>query len=265
MKSLFTEGEAERIKVAVREAELRTSGEIVPFVSEQSGRYDVAVWRGASAVAVLSIALALLVFHFYHGWNLAWLYTGWGTALVALVAGTLGALLAAYVPPIKRLLAGDGLLDRNVHARAMEAFVEEEVFLTRERTGILLFISLFERRIEVLGDAGINKLVEPDDWAEVVLRLRTGIRSGKLAEGLVEAIGMCGELLEKERRRAGARRHGRAFQPGARAPGLVDLPPAYDRPQAPGRMGDHLPACPRPSCRSHRSRVESERPSAPLG
>jgi putative membrane protein len=79
----------------------------------------------------------------------------------------------------------------------MKAFVEEEVFATRDRTGILLFISLLEHRIEVLGDTGINEKVDTDEWVDVVLHIREGIRQGKLAEGLVEAIGMCGKLLER--------------------------------------------------------------------
>jgi putative membrane protein len=84
-----------------------------------------------------------------------------------------------------------------VHRRALQSFVEEEVFATRDRTGILLFVSLREHRIEVLGDTGINEQVEPDDWAEIVARIRRGIRNDNLTEGLVEAIGMCGRLLER--------------------------------------------------------------------
>lgn len=197
MQQPFTKDDAERIRRAVAEAERRTSGEIVPYLVPQSGRYDVAVWRGASVVAVAALLIALLVYQFYHGWGLGWLHTGWGVALVTLVAGTLGALVAAYVPPLKRLLAGQDELALQVHDRAMRAFVEEEVFLTRDRTGILLFISLFEHRIEVLGDTGINRHVTPDEWADVVLRIREGIKSGHLADGLVEAIEMCGDLLDR--------------------------------------------------------------------
>ena len=51
---------------------------------------------------------------------------------------------------------------------------------------------------EVLGDTGINELVQPDDWAEVVARIQMGIRNDNLTEGLVEAIGMCGRLLERK-------------------------------------------------------------------
>ncbi len=198
MKNLFSEPDLARIKQAVSEAEGHTSGEIVPYVVPRSDRYEVAVWRGAVLMTVLAIAGLGLLFRFYEGWGWAWLFTGWGTALVALVAGVLGAALTVVLPPLKRRLAGEDLLARTVHDRALRAFVEEEVFNTRDRTGILVFISLFERRIEVVGDEGINRLVTPDDWAEVVLRIRQGIREGRPAEGLIEAIGMCGRLLEKK-------------------------------------------------------------------
>ncbi len=198
MKTTFTKDDQERIRKAVAEAEGHTSGEIVPYIMPRSAHYEVAVWRGGSMAAAVALLIALLLVRFYEGWGLAWLYTAWGPAFVAVVAGVLGSLLAAYVPALKRFLAGNARLARTVHRRAMQAFVEEEVFATRDRTGILLFVSLFERRIEVLGDTGINALVKPDDWADVVLRVRSGIKDGDPARGLAEAIELCGKLLERK-------------------------------------------------------------------
>lgn len=197
MKQLFTEADQTRIREAVQRAEGRTSGEIVPYLITQSSDYEVAVWRGASFAAVVSLLVVLLVAQWYEGWGLGWLFMSWGAALVALLAGTAGALVVRYVHPLLRLFAGTRRLDEAVHRRAMQAFVEEEVFLTRDRTGILLFISMLEHRIEVLGDTGINRHVSPDEWADVVLRIRKGIKEGHLTDGLVEAIDMCGHLLER--------------------------------------------------------------------
>ncbi len=198
MKTLLAELDPERVAEAVANAEERTAGEIVPVVIPKSGSYDVAVWRGASALALLAMAVVLLVVRFYTGWGLGWLFTAWGPVLVVSAAGTVGALLGAYLPPVQRALVGDDQLDRTVHQRALQAFVEEEVFATRDRTGILLFVSLREHRIEVLGDTGINQAVEPDDWADVVARIRTSIKNEQLTSGLVDAIGMCGRLLERK-------------------------------------------------------------------
>ncbi|MEM8489161.1 MAG: hypothetical protein AAF564_26695 [Bacteroidota bacterium] len=197
MKDLFTKAELDQIKDAVSGAEERTSGEIVPYIVERSDRYDVTLWRGASILAIFAILVVGITYRFYDGWGFGWLYSGLGIASLVLAAGTLGALLGGYVGPIKRALAGQNLLARTVHHRAMRAFVEEEVFNTRDRTGILLFISLLEHRIEVLGDEGINRRVSAEDWTEVVVKIRNGIKQQRIAKGLIDAIEICGELLER--------------------------------------------------------------------
>lgn len=196
MEKLLATLDEDRIREAVADAETRTAGEIIPYVVPRSADYDVAIWRGASALAIVGLGAVLLFVQFYQGWGFGWVYTSWGAVLIALLAGTLGAGLTAAIRPLRRWLAGPDRLDRTVHQRAMTAFVEEEVFNTRDRTGILLFVSLLEHRIEVLGDAGINQRVAPDDWIGVVERIRTGIKNENLTAGLVDAIGMCGDLLE---------------------------------------------------------------------
>lgn len=197
MEKLLATLDEDRVREAVAEAETRTAGEIVPVIVPRSDSYPVAIWRGAAVGVLLGLGLMLLFVQFYEGWGFGWAYTSWGAVLVATGAGTLGAVATATIRPLRRLLTGSDRLDRTVHHRAMRAFVEEEVFNTRNRTGILIFVSLLEHRIEVLGDTGINQQVEPDDWIGVVQRIQTGIKNSNLTEGLVDAIGMCGELLEK--------------------------------------------------------------------
>jgi putative membrane protein len=86
-------------------------------------------------------------------------------------------------------------MELRVRQRALAAFMEEEVFNTNERTGILLFVSLFEHRVVVLGDAGINATVEPREWEEVVSVIAAGIRAGRPGAALAEGIRLCGALL----------------------------------------------------------------------
>jgi putative membrane protein len=95
-------------------------------------------------------------------------------------------------------------MNHRVSQRAAEAFIAEEVFQTRDRTGILLFFSLLEHRVLVVGDSGINAKVEKQDWDDVVTTVIEGMKAGTPAEGLIKAIGMCGELLQRQgvRRRA---------------------------------------------------------------
>ncbi len=194
--TLFTDDELERIRNAVAQAETRTAGEIVPYVVRQSDDYAAATWRAASLGALAVGTAALAVAWAYDGWGWGWLYSSWALALAMTGGGVLGAL-ATLLDAVRRRFAGAASMETHVHRRAALAFVEEEVFDTRDRTGILLFVSLFERRIEVVGDAGINAKVEKQEWVDVVGRIRAGIRSKSLADGMVSGVDLCGDLLHR--------------------------------------------------------------------
>lgn len=197
MKEILSDEDRNQIREAVFSAEKRTSGEIVPYITRRSARYEIALWRGATIAGAIAFCVLVLLSRFYQGWSLSWLYSGTSQATVIVGAALLGVVLAAYVPALRRILAGNSLLAEQVHRRALQAFVEKEVFNTRDRTGILLFVSLFEHRIEVVGDAGINQKVTQEAWSNVVLSIRDGIKTGKLAAGLVAGIDQCGALLEQ--------------------------------------------------------------------
>jgi len=118
-------------------------------------------------------------------------------ALLTIGAGGLGTVLVAMIPALKRFFAGQDLIDHRVALRAADAFIAEEVFKTRDRTGILIFLSLEEHKVLVVGDRGINDKVERSEWEDVVARIVRGINDGHPADGLVDAIGQCGALLRK--------------------------------------------------------------------
>jgi putative membrane protein len=190
---LFSAAEMEAIRGAVAAAERGTSGEIVPYVVRASDDYAEAAWKGA-ALGALGAALAAWAIH--RGLDL------WGASrflwmVVPPAAGAALGYLAAHLAPLRRLLAGSHLLERRVGQRAAAAFLEQEVFRTRARTGILLFLSLFERRVVVLGDSGIHAQVELDEWDAVVRQVTSGIKSGHPTSALVAAIGECGEILAR--------------------------------------------------------------------
>lgn len=191
---LFSERDLIRIRESVQEAEKKTSGEIVPYVVEQCDDYERAVWRGASAAGTLAI-LAFLAVHALTEW---WLpFTLPVVLIIALAAFGCGMALTHFIPPLKRFLAGRALMRRRVSQRAAEAFIAEEVFDTRDRTGILVFVSILERQVLVVGDSGINARVKQEEWDDVAQTIVRGISRGSHADGLVEAIGKCGVLLER--------------------------------------------------------------------
>jgi putative membrane protein len=190
---LFSAADLVRIAAAVHDAEKRTSGEIVPYVVERCDDYEYAEWRGGALLALLTA----LVLMFLHSYTAIWLPMDLaGNLLAVLATFGVGMLLVKYVQSLKRILAGSAALDRRLHQRASEAFVSEEVFSTSERTGILLFLSIMERRVLVLGDSGINAKVKQEEWQDVVATVIAGIRAGSPVDGLVNAIQKCGAVLE---------------------------------------------------------------------
>jgi putative membrane protein len=192
---LFTDADRRLIEEAVREAESRTSGEIVPVVVQRSGTYPSVPWKAA----MIGILPGLLL----HEW-LVLSGAGWGPdpwlqqllPLTILAGALLGVGLVRWIPAVERMFISEREMVEMVHVRARQAFLDNEVFLTRERTGILLLVSLFEHRVEVLGDSGITDRVAEDAWGDVVADIITGIKRGEATQGMVAAIGRCGRLLE---------------------------------------------------------------------
>lgn len=194
MKSdrFFTQVDLDAIRAAVGEAEKRTSGEIVPYVVDQSDEYLSATWKGAALGAILAPLVALAI----HRWSSIWgIPIDWWIALPAPVGGALGYLLS-LLPSVRRWMVGDEVLEARTRRRAAVAFLDQEVFRTDNRTGILLFVSLFERRVVLLADSGIHQKVEQGQWEEITNRLAGEIRKGRTGPAMVEAIRACGELLE---------------------------------------------------------------------
>ena len=193
LDDLFSDSARERIRQAVNQAERRTSGEIVPYVVGSSDTYAAAHWLSALFGAMLAPLLALFAYQRLEVWGLpfaVWMITP------VLAGAAVGYLAVSTMPPWRRFLIGEETLDRRTQRRAAVAFLEEEVFKTRDRTGVLVFLSLFEHRVVVMADEGIHRAVEAGEWQRIVDRIVAGIREGRPADALVEAIRECGELLE---------------------------------------------------------------------
>lgn len=191
---LFSPSDLERISQAVKEAERKTSGEIVPYVVDQSDQYEEAEWRGGAllgAAALVGIAVLHLTSDTWHGLGPAEI------GIIGLGAIGLGVMFTHRIAVLKRFLAGNETIEHRVAQRAAQAFISEEVFRTKDRTGILLFLSLMEHKVLAVGDSGINAKVDQSDWEDVVASITRGIGDGKAADGFIEAIGKCGQLLQK--------------------------------------------------------------------
>jgi putative membrane protein len=137
-----------------------------------------------------------------------WTGDFWGGPIVLWIAlppgagAALGWLTGLVFPALCRVLVPSDVLAERVRQRATQAFVEEEVFRTRERTGILIFLSLIERRVVILADRGLDGRVTHREWEEVVDSIATGMRRGQAGPALAEGIRRCASLAARLPRRS---------------------------------------------------------------
>lgn len=192
IKNRFSEHELEKIKAAVKEAEDKISGEIVPVFVEKSAHYSIASYRGIVLGAAFVFSLIVLFDRYVPALAV---YDPLMIFVFVTLGGTLGGVLANYVTPLKRFLVGQYLLDQATRKRAENSFLTEEIFNTRHRTGIMIFVSFFEREVIVMADRGISKVVDQKEWDRLVRTIIEHVRNGKITEGMVGAIHRCGEIL----------------------------------------------------------------------
>jgi len=193
IRALFSEADIESIRRATAAGESRTGGEIVPYAVERVVDDDEGRWRGATLGALGAALVAGLVHAFGDYWSG---FGVWWITLPTIVGAGLG-YLAAGLDGIGRRLIPEDRLERSVRLRATAAFLEEGVFATRDRTGILIFLAIFEHRAVILADEGIHRAVPEGAWQRLIDDLIVGIKAGRAAKALEEAIFHCGGLLEQ--------------------------------------------------------------------
>ncbi len=191
----FSEEDQNRIKESVKLAEDKISGEIVPVFVEQSGFYTLANYRGAMLGAIVAF-LSVIVFDrlvpTLAVYDPVYIFT------IVVFGSLLFGVLPQVMVPFKRFLVGQKHFDRATRNKAENAFLEEEVFATRHRTGIMIFVSFFEREVIVMADRGISKVVDQKEWDNLVKMVTKAIAQGNIVNGMEAAIKRCGEILHEK-------------------------------------------------------------------
>jgi putative membrane protein len=189
-RAMFPEAEREAIRAAVAAAEARSGGEVVSWITGSCDDYPESSWMAATGGALLGLGLGWLGHALSGAWGgiLLW-------AVVPALAGATAGFLLGRLPAVKRLLVPDETMERRVEIAAEAAFLRAEVFATRDRTGILIFVALLEHRVEVLADSGIHARVPAERWAAIAEEIAAGIRSGAAPAAVIAGVERCGSIL----------------------------------------------------------------------
>jgi putative membrane protein len=175
----------ERISSAIRAAEARTSGEIVCVLAQTSS--------DAMALPVLVAAVVAIA--------LPWLLvavTAMSVHRILLLQTVVFFALAMLLclPRVRVVLVPRAARRAVAHRAAMEQFFIRGIARKKERTGVLIFVSLAERYARIIADQGIAALVPQSEWQGAIDALVAHMSGGRIAEGFITAIDMCGKVLE---------------------------------------------------------------------
>lgn len=200
----LSESEHTLVSAAVAEAESTTAGEIVTVVADRSDGYSDVALAWSAIVAFTAIAVLTffpnfylgLIDHVLGGWNNEW--TARGVFGLALAVGILkfgGMWLIQLWPPLKFLLIPGPIKTKRVRLRAVSLFKVGAERRTRGRTGVLIYLSLRERRAEIVADAAIASKVSPETWGDAMTAMLAEMKRGGCGTGMAAAVGEVGKVL----------------------------------------------------------------------
>lgn len=181
----FDQSACDQLADCVREIETQTDAEIVIVVRARSDSYRHADYL---AGAILSFAALLFLlfspFEFNHYW----------VAIDVALLFAIGAYVSSRSNTLRRLLTTKEFRADAVRQGAAAMFYEAGIANTDAEMGVLIYLSLLEKRLELIADRGVLKAAPPLEWNERVYELH---RAGRIpqTETLRRAIRELGALL----------------------------------------------------------------------
>ena len=204
MSLQFTDADRKTVSAAIAAAEASSNGEIVAVATPLSDPYhDVALhWALVPLFAVLAWAAwrpTALV------WWYDFLFGGWQpdptlgqlfTLLMVFAAlkFTVALLILKWMP-LRLALTPAATKHRRVRRRAVTVFRAAAEKRTVGRTGILIYLSMGERRAEIVADEAILKVTDDQTWGEAMAASLEHVREGRPGEGICAAIERVGGVL----------------------------------------------------------------------
>ncbi len=187
MKRFLSEQERQEVDIRVAEAEKKTGAQIVCAVVERCDAYAELPWKafalGASMAGLAIVLLGLM----RPGWTAP--SDPLPAVMTTLAGGASLALLSIWTPGFGRLLLDGHRVEAEVRQYAESLFLTRELFATRGRTGVLLLVSLFERRVVVLPDTGLASCLSRDNLHKVITGMSGPLASGQVSRALEGGLG----------------------------------------------------------------------------
>lgn len=183
--TFLSEDQKQRLRSRIEDVEKQTSGELVTVIARQSDPYPYVPLLWASVIA-LSLPPVM---------GVAGLYFDLTTVSIIQLSSFLVLSILFRWPPLKMRLIPKPTKLRRAARSAREQFLEQGLHHTRDRNGLLIYVSVGERYVEILADKGINDRVDQAQWDAIVADFVQAVKAGEIAEGFEKAVAACGAIL----------------------------------------------------------------------
>ena len=202
----FSENDHKTVSEAVGQAELTTSGEIVPVIADRSDGYSdvILVWAAAAAFTAMSLFAAFPEFFLD---KIDWIMGGWSHdwTFGEVIAWTVGFGLLKFIAvwlllswdPLRFFFVPSPVKRQRVHERAVRHFKVGAEGRTTGKTGVMLYLSMREHRAEIVADDSIALLVPAEVWGEAMADMLSEIRKGDVAAGIAAGVRDVGVVLSE--------------------------------------------------------------------
>lgn len=197
MVMLIPQTEESRIADAIREAESKTTGEIVVAEVTASSDYGAAALLWGLA-GLFAMSLGLVVAYDF-GWIRTWAIETLELVIFVLLqaVGLAIGILLSRIPALRRWAVSPKTMDAAAREGAARAFAAHGLARTPDRNGVLIYLSRFEREVVILADEGIDRKVPPASWEALDRQLIEGIRKREAVPALLKVIEQIGRHLEQ--------------------------------------------------------------------
>ena len=193
VERFISKADQAEIEACVRDAETRTRGEIVVMVVPRSYHYPMADLLGATA---LSFPVAVALTPTLGGLFWAGLFNLWVFLAALIPLFLVFREVVKRIHTLKRCFIRGKEMEEEVREAAHIQFFRKGLYRTREETGVLIYISVFERRVWILGDRGINAAIPEAHWNGVIATIVQAIKDRRPVKGICQAVGEVSRILQ---------------------------------------------------------------------
>ncbi len=184
---MISKKDREQIKKLITEAETKSHSELVPMIVSTSDNYPAAHWRAAIIVSFLfSLGLYFSPLAIINPIYFLWIQ----------IPGLFIGYWMGNIPALTRLLITKEEIEFEVTQRAIEAFYEHNLHVTDKHNGVLIFISLLERKIKIITDVGVKAKIDQKIWDEITHDFIEKVKTGDFVVALKDTITAASDILE---------------------------------------------------------------------